>query len=222
MKIKTMKIENYRCFQDEMFSLNRYSCFVGPNGSGKSSILNALNVFFREQASTTTDMSKLTEEDYFYKDTSIPIRITVTFDDLSETAQTELADYVRQNELVVTVEAVFNSDLGYGQTKYYGLRLGMGEFRPFFDALKAGARAEELTTTFEALRQQYPELLNPRSKDDKAEALRTYESAHPDSCVLIPSEDNFYGINSTGKLANFVQWIFVPAVKEHSAGGHQT
>lgn len=214
MKIKTMKIENYRCFQDDIFSMNRYSCFVGPNGSGKSSILNALNVFFREQASTTTDMSKLNEEDYFYKDTSTPIRITITFDDLSETAQTELADYVRQNELVVTVEAVFNPDLGYGQTKYYGQRLGMGEFRPFFDALKAGARAEELTTIFEALRQQYPELQNPRSKDDKAEALRTYESAHPDSCVLIPSEDNFYGINSTGKLANFVQWIFVPAVKD--------
>ena len=26
--------------------------------------------------------------------------------------------------------------------------------------------------------------------------------------------DNFYGINSAGKLAKFVQWVFVPAVKD--------
>ena len=100
-------------------------------------------------------------------------------------------------------------------------RIGMEEFRRFFEADKAGAKAGELAPIFEAFRQQFPDLPNPRSKDDKAEALRTYEATHPDRCVLIPSEDNFYGINSTGKLATFVQWVFVPAVKDAGEEGQE-
>src|SRR3972149_152780 len=98
MKIKAIRIENFRSFQDETISLNRYSCFVGPNGSGKSTVLAALNVFFREQNSSATDISKLTYEDYFNKNTANPVRITVTFDELSSAAKTELAAYVRQAE----------------------------------------------------------------------------------------------------------------------------
>jgi len=117
MKIKSIRIENFRSFQDETFSLNKYSCFVGPNGSGKSTILAALNVFFKEQASSSTDVSKLEDEDYFEKNTANPIRITITFDDLNPVALEELDAYVRQNELVVTVEAIFDPETGYGSTR---------------------------------------------------------------------------------------------------------
>src|SRR4051794_19211028 len=102
MKIKKLRIENFRSFCDQELELNRYSCFVGPNGAGKSTVLCALNVFFEEQDSAT-DTSKLCDEDYFARQTDKPIRITVTFDDLSDEAKAELKDYVRQNELVVTV-----------------------------------------------------------------------------------------------------------------------
>ena len=158
MKIKSLHIENYRCFHDETIFFNRYSCFVGPNGAGKSTILAALNIFFREQASSSTDTSKLTDEDYFNKNIAAPIRITTTFDDLNEIAKTELAAYVRQTELTVTVEAIYDPALGYGQTKYYGQRLGMNEFRPFFDAEKAGTKAPELQTIFDGLRNQFSNL----------------------------------------------------------------
>ena len=90
MKIKTIRIENFRSFRDDTISLNRYSCFVGPNGVGKSTVLTALNVFFREQNSSSTDVVKLAEEDYFRKQTENSIRITVTFDSLSELAKREL------------------------------------------------------------------------------------------------------------------------------------
>jgi predicted ATP-dependent endonuclease of OLD family len=214
MKIKSIRIENFRSFEDQTVLLNRYSCFVGPNGAGKSSVLAALNVFFREQSGTPVDIARLTEEDYFRRETSKPVRITVTFDDMSFAAQTELSTYVRQNELVVTAEAVFDVTAGVGVTRHFGHRLGMGEFRSFFDSEKAGAKAGDLNPIFESLRKRFPDLPNARSKDDKVEALRTYEAAHSDSCVLIPSEDNFYGVNSTGKLAAFVQWVYVPAVKD--------
>lgn len=219
MKIKTIRIENFRSFQDETISLNRYSCFVGPNGAGKSTVLAALNVFFQEKAASATDITKLSDEDYFSKNTATPVRITVTFDELGAAAQDQLGAYVRQGELVVTAEAVFDQATGIGQVRHFGQRLGMTQFRPFFDAEKAGAKAGDLTTIYDGLRQQFTDLPNARSKDDKADALRQYEAAHVDQCVMIPSEDNFYGVNSTGKLAAFVQWVYVPAVKDAGEEG---
>ncbi|EJN6720873.1 AAA family ATPase [Pseudomonas aeruginosa] len=219
MKIKSMRIENFRSFQDDTVSLNRYSCFVGPNGAGKSTVLAALNVFFQERHASATDISKLVDEDYFSKNTSHPIRITLTFDDLSPAAQDELAAYVRQGELVVTAEAVFDEANGLGVVRHYGQRPGMEAFRAFFEAEKAGAKASDLTPIYDGLRAQFVELPNARSKDDKAQALREYEAAHPEQCTLISSADDFYGVNSTGKLARFVQWVYVPAVKDAGEEG---
>ena len=73
MKIKTIRIENFRGFLYQTIALNRYSCFVGPNGAGKSTILCALNVFFKEQDSSATDTAKLCDEDYFGRQTDKPI-----------------------------------------------------------------------------------------------------------------------------------------------------
>lgn len=214
MKIKALRIENFRSFHDETIVLNRYSCLVGPNGAGKSSVLSALNVFFCEQTGSTTSVSKLTGEDYFRKNTADPVRLTVTFDDMSERAQQELDAYVRQGELVVTAEAVFNTDSGLGNVRHYGHRSGIETFRPYFDQDKAGASAAELARIYEGLREQFEGLPAAATKAARLEALRAFEGDHPEACVLIPSEDDFYGINSTGKLAEFVQWVYVPAVKD--------
>lgn len=185
-------------------------------------MLAALNVFFKESSYSLTDVSKLDAEDYFKKRTENPVRITLTFEDISAEAEAELSDYVRQGELVVTAKAVFDETAGFGQVKYFGQRLGMQEFRQFFDADKAGKKAPELTEIYKALRTIFTDLpTSPRSKGDKATALREYESAHPDKCSLIPSEDNFYGVNSTGKLAKFIQWIYVPAVKDATEEGRE-
>jgi len=108
MKIKSILIENFRSFKNVTIPLNRYSCFVGPNGAGKSTVLAALNVFFQERSASSTDITKLADEDYFGKNTDSPIRITLTFDDLSDKARKDLSDYVRNDEIVVTAEAVFD------------------------------------------------------------------------------------------------------------------
>ena len=218
MKIKSIRIENFRSFRDEKIFLNQYSCFVGPNGAGKSTVLAALNVFFQER-STVTDFSKLVDEDYFCRNTDNPVKITLVFHDLDQRAREELAAYVRQDELVVTAEARFDDATGIGVVRHYGQRAGMEQFREFFESEKLGVKAAQLTQLYDNLRTQFPDLPNPRSKDDKAQALRDYEAAHPDQCVLIPSADDFYGVNSTGKLSRFVQWVYVPAVKDAGEEG---
>ncbi|CAN5503772.1 ATP-dependent endonuclease [soil metagenome] len=222
MRIKSLRLENFRSFLDQTFTLNRYSCFVGPNGAGKSTVLCALNVFFKEQGASTTDTNRLCDEDFFSKNIANPVRITVTFDNLSETAKQELADYVRQNELIVMAEAIFDANQGFANVRHYGQRRGMAEFRIFFEAVKANKGATQLTEIYNGIRDKFTDLPTPRSKDEKAAALREYESQHPEGCVQIPSEDNFYGINSTGKLAQFVQWVCVPAVKDAGQEGQET
>lgn len=213
MKIKSVRVQNFRSFQDETIHLNRYSCFVGPNGAGKSNVLSALNAFFRDQNSAT-DVSKLVNEDYFGKNTDNPIRITVTFDDLSRQATAALSGYVRQGELIVTAEAKFEPATKTGIIKHYGSRLGLRPFARFFAVEKAGGTATQLTEIYNELKAQFGELSAQSSKEKRANALREYEAAHPDQCESIESEDNFYGFNSTGKLSPFVQWIYVPAVKD--------
>ena len=222
MKIKTIRIENFRSFQNETITLNRYSSFVGPNGAGKSNVLSALNVFFQEQASSKTDTAKLTNEDYFGKNTTAPIRITVTFDEITPEAEEALSHYVRQGELVVTAEARFDANAEIGQVRHFGQRLGMAEFRLFFEAVKQKVPAAQLAETFGTLREEFTDIGQARSTDARAEALRAYEADHPERCELIESEDQFYGVNSTGMLARFVQWVYVPAVKDAGDEGEES
>ena len=99
MKIDSIRIENFRAFKDETISLNDYTCFVGRNGSGKSTILNALNLFFREMKDSKTDLVHLSKDDFHHKDVDSPIRVTLTFTDLSDAAEADLKDYVRQGKL---------------------------------------------------------------------------------------------------------------------------
>ena len=215
MRIDSVRIENFRSFEDATVPFNNYACLVGPNGVGKSTVLTALNVFFREFENTPTDLSQLEQEDFHFRNTAVPIRITVTFADLSEEAQDDFSDYVRQRKLVVTADATFNGANGKAQVKQYGQRLGMTALRPFFEASDGGKRVPELRALYNGLRETYTDLPAPGTKEAMATALREFEAARPDECVLIPSEDQFYGFSKgVNRLARHVQWVYVPAVKD--------
>ncbi|GAB2913637.1 ATP-dependent endonuclease [Paraburkholderia jirisanensis] len=221
MKIKRIRIENFRAIQNQSIDLNQYTCFVGPNGAGKSTVLAALNVFFQERATGGTDVTKLTDEDFHRRNVADPVSITVTFDGLSDAAQQSLAAYVRGGDLTVTAEAVYDQVLGFATVRHYGHRLGIEAFRRFFEAEKEGAKAPVLNDIYAEFQAQYEELRAARSKDEKISALREFEAQRPQDCVLIPSADDFYGVNSTGKLSAYVQWVYVPAVKDAYEEGQE-
>lgn len=46
VKIKSVRIKNFRSIVDETIQLDCFNCFVGRNDSGKSNVLKALNLFF--------------------------------------------------------------------------------------------------------------------------------------------------------------------------------
>ena len=215
MRIESVRIENFRSFEDAAVPFNKYACLVGPNGAGKSTVLTALNVFFGETENLPTDLRQPELEDFHCKNTADPIRITVTFCDLSEEAQDELSDYVRQGQLVVSSVATFDEATGKAQVKQYGQRLGITAFRPFFEALNEGKIVSDLKDIYNEIRKSYSDLPAPGTKDAMQTALHDFEADRPEECVLIPSQDQFYGFSKgVNRLTRHVQWVYVPAVKD--------
>ncbi|WP_458626438.1 ATP-dependent nuclease [Winogradskyella sp. PC D3.3] len=215
MKIESIRIENFRAYKEEFIEFDDYTTFVGPNGVGKSTVFHALNLFFRQNKDSQTDLLKLSANDFHHSDTTKDIKITVTFSSLSDEAKEELADYVRQDKLVVTAIAKYDTVTERADVKQFGNRLGMEEFRKFFEADKNGAKATELKAIFKSFKDKYPEIPSASSKADMTSALNTFEASNPENCVLIPSEDQFYGVSrGVNKLESHVQWIFVPAIKD--------
>lgn len=217
MRIKSVRIKNLRSIKDATVELDGYTCLVGPNGAGKSTLLCALNIFFRETENASTDLVSLVEEDFHQRDTSEPIEITLTFTDLEEAAQDDFKDYCRHGQLVVSAVAEFDAQTSRADVRQYGQRLAMAAFKPYFEALGDGEKVATLKGIYGRIRETFPELPGAVTKDAMTEALRAHEAAKPDLCSLIPSEDQFYGVSKgTNRLQRYLQWVYVPAVKDAS------
>jgi putative ATP-dependent endonuclease of OLD family len=218
MRISEVRIRNFRAFKDETVLFGGYAALVGPNGAGKSTVLTALRIFFRDTADTVTDLQTLTDEDFNNKDTSQDIEITVVFEDLSEQAQQALQHYYRHGKLVVSAVAHWDPGTRRAGVIQYGERLGINEFREFFKAEKEGRTVSELKVAYELIRSTDTSLPAPKTKQQMIDALREFEGAHPNRLVPIRSADQFYGFTKGDSLLkDYVQWIFVPAVKDASS-----
>lgn len=215
MRIASVGIKNLRSFASVVVPMNNYTCLVGPNGAGKSTILCALNIFFRETGSSSTNLVQLSAEDFHQKNTEDPIEITVTFVELSPEAQSDFSDYYRQNQLVISAIAIFDKASGKAEVRQMGQRLVMPEFKEFFKAVGDKKLIPELRALYSAAREKFPDLPSASTKDAMSDALRAFEAAHPDRCELLRSEDQFYGVSKgANRLAKYVQWVYVPAVKD--------
>lgn len=220
MRIENVSIKNLRCFAEAVINFAPYTCLVGPNGSGKSTVLCALNIFFRQIENSPTDITSLSREDFHLQDTKQPVEITVTFSELSKEAEEDFKGYVRQGKLIISAVANFDPISNAAVVRQYGQRLGMEEFKPFFKAYGDGASASELKEIFKTIEEKNAEvaaLKSKTTKDGMYETLRVFERERPDACKPIPSEDQFYGATKGSNLLNkYVQWVFIPAVKNAS------
>lgn len=217
MKLERIRIENFRSFSDETIDFNAYTCLVGPNGAGKSTILTALNVFFRNTTSTSTNVVSLCKEDFHHENTDIPIKITLTFKDLSAEAQADLKHYFRQGRLVVSATAAWNGATNTAEVRQYGQRTVMKLFMPYFKAVEQKAKAQQLKELYDELRKSVPDLSNATTGPARESALREYEEAHPELCEPVDSETEFFGFTKGANLLQkYIQWVYVPAVKDAS------
>ena len=218
MRLREIRIQNFRSFEDETVHLDGYTCLVGPNGSGKSAILMALNVFFRESAATQTDTLILNEEDFHHRNVKNPVKITLVFEGLSTEAQEEFKHYYRQGKLVVFARADWDEKQRNAPVNQYGSRLVMKAFAPFFEAMDNKAKVAELRDLYRKMRVEYPDLDDVSTKDDMEASLRNYEEHHPELCELLDDHAELYGwTRGLNRLAKYIQWVYVPAIKDPSA-----
>lgn len=74
MRLSRLSIQNYKALRDVTIPLSRFGCLIGENNSGKSSFVQALSLFLSG--------SKLQARHFF--DDSLPIRIAVSLQDITE------------------------------------------------------------------------------------------------------------------------------------------
>lgn len=217
MKLESLHIQNFRSCKNLTIEFNDYNCLVGANGAGKSTILAALNILFKNTLNTPTSTLNLSEEDFFDKQISEDIKITATFTNLSQDAKKKLNAYIRQDKLIVSAKATWNSESNCAEVIQFGTRMVMKDFTKYFDAYKSKAKAPELKQIYIDLKAKHPELPDVAKKDDMLSELRKYEESHPDLCEPEESADKFYGFQGTGILNEHIQWVYIPAVKDASS-----
>jgi putative ATP-dependent endonuclease of the OLD family len=219
MKIRTIRIQNFRGFSDATVDFEDHTCLVGPNGAGKSTVLSALNVFFQE-ASNATEVTWLTREDFHAGNVATPVEITVTFHKLTPTAKQALEHYVRHGELAVVSRATFDPASEKATVQQFGKRLVFAQFKPYFEDEKNKALIDPLRVRLTEVTKglaDFPPLASKPTKAAMTTALRSYEEARPEICTPEESSDHFYGSQKVrGKLDPFVQWVYLPAVKDAS------
>jgi len=204
MIIKAIRVRNFRCIRDETLPCEQLTALVGRNGSGKSSFLRALSLFYDVSA-------KYTEDDFYARETSQAILITITFSSLTGEESKLFRKYVEGGEL--TVEKVLKWPPGKGSQNYYGTSLRNSEFDSFRSATGGGLRTE-----YSKLRtlNKYSILPLYTNKEDAEEALRRWEETNPDQCSRQPDDGKFFGFREVGEahLERYTKFLFVPAVRD--------
>ncbi|MFX1591977.1 MAG: ATP-dependent endonuclease [Promethearchaeota archaeon] len=211
MKIREIGIKNFRGIEDLTLKLDNFTILIGKNGAGKSSILHALN-FFKEPN------YKLTVEDYYKKDLSRQIEVSIIFYGLSANEKEEFNYYIQNDELKIIKIAVGNEETNDPNVsqRYHGIRL---MHRPF-NIIRIESRKTEQRGLYNTLRseQKYLSLPSVRSADQIEEHLIEWETNHSDELELIIDAGQFFGWKGvgTGKLGKFIEFFFIPAVHEYS------
>lgn len=89
MKLRWVRILNFRSCRDVTIHVNSMHALVGANNAGKSTILRALDFFFNPST------RQLNEETFWNKDTALKIRVEALFSDLQPHEKETLAAYLR-------------------------------------------------------------------------------------------------------------------------------
>ncbi len=210
MIIRTVRVRNFRCIKDETLHCERLTILVGANGSGKSTFLKALDLFY-------TPSAKYSEEDFYNRDTSEPIVITVTFTDLTEQERQLFASYMEGETLTVEKELAWPP--GRGSQKYFGLTLRC----PDFQHVRTADRVAEKRAAYQALVDsgEFPGLPNlPRNASAELieQALQDWENEHPDRLRRVRDGGQFFGFKEVGQahLERYTRFLYIPAVRDAS------
>ena len=209
MIIKSIQVKNFRCIEEATLETDILTVLVGRNGAGKSTFLKALDLFYQPNA-------YYTEEDFFNKDTSNPIEITVTFCELTEQERELFKSHIDRDTL--SVSKILKWPLQRGSQKYYGKT----KRNPDFQSVRTAQKVTDKRRAYRELRESgysdLPDLPGNVSKEDIENTLREWEERHPDRLEWVQDEGQFFGFKEVGqaRLERFTRFILIPAVRDAS------
>lgn len=206
MQLLNARIKNFRSLRDISISFEAHTALIGGNGAGKSSILKALEKFY-------STSKALDPDDYFGRDTTLPVEIELTFGELSSAEQETFESRVREGTL--TVSRIFDGTSSSG--RYYGSTLQ----NPDFAAVRAISGANDKRAAYRALREEnstYTDLPSATNAAQIEGYLLQWEQEHPDTLALLRDDGQFFGFQNAGRgaLQRHTSFVFVPAVREAS------
>lgn len=145
MILESVRIQNFRCVQDETLHCSKLTALLGSNGAGKSTFLRALDSFYSPSARADTD-------DFFNRDTKQPFSIALTFNNLNKEAQSLFQKYIDVPSGTLTVERVFYFEGDKVVPKYHGSTLQNPDFQSVKEAFEIKDRLATAKIAFNALK----------------------------------------------------------------------
>lgn len=208
MRLRSLRVQNYRSILDATLYLDDLTALIGANGVGKSSFLKALSLFYDPAPSVS-------EQDYHGRDASDPITLTATFTDLSGPARGTFRPYMQGGSLVV--ERVVSLKDGRMDAPYHGSRLRRKDFMDFWRQTKAVDANVEYKKIIQ--KDEYRDFPAYTKYDDRRAHLEKWEIDHPDQCDRVRDEGKFFGFKEVGSghLGRYTRFLLVEAVHDASA-----
>ena len=202
MRISRLHVKNFRSILNQAIPCEALTALVGKNSSGKSSFLAALELFYDPRG-------RVTDEDFYDRDTSKPVEITVTFSDLPLNAAESFSNYVNAGLLEVT-KVLPAATTG----TYHGVRSQY----PGFDVVRQAGGKRDINAAYRKLREDGEWTLLPAasSADAVENALAAWEAEHADECVPSRDAGGFFGFetNVPGSLSPYTAFLRIPAVRD--------
>ena len=187
MRVRCLRVKNFRSILDAELSVGDLTALVGRNGTGKSAFLDALELFY-ERAAT------LTEADFHGEDSNQVIEIEVSFGDLNSVERDKFARYLEGETL--TVVGVFSLVSGKKSELFFGSSLQHAAFA----SIRKIAGKRDRVAKYRLLQKEadYATLPAVNSADAAEAAMRDWELEHPDECERIRDDGQFFGWTNVG------------------------
>lgn len=211
MIIKKVRVLNFRSILDETLECDELTALVGPNGCGKSTFLRALELFYSVSP-------KIDAEDYYNRDTSVEIVVSLTFEALSDEAADIFSSYME--DCALTVELVLKWNNGKVSATYHGRSLQNDEFQKVRYGLTLKDRSATAKQEYEIIRAmpEYSGFSSWSNQSTVETTLKSWEASNPDKCTRQRDDGSFFGFNRSaqGYLGKFTQFLFIPAIRDAS------
>lgn len=202
MKIRSVRIRNFRTLKDVTIAFDSVTTFIGPNGTGKSTVLRALDWYFNGKPGA------LSEKDCSFGATEEDIEVQVTFCDLTDKDREALGKYAPAGADTFTA---------WKQRSASGTEVFSANAKGFpdFNDIKAATSATAKKELYAELRRSRTDLGLPAATSGPAvdQAMTAWEAAHTEQLVEAPEalQTNFFGFNSGGKMSGLFDFVFVTA-----------